>query len=140
MTGFGSYDHRVGAPLFPVSVKGVVPVGGGILLLENERREWELPGGRLEDDETPEGCLAREVLEETGLEISVGPLLDAWVYEVLPGSRVLSYGCRVVDGHAEPIKSVEHSALGVFGPREVELLNMPERYRRATRRWSNTST
>ncbi|MBA2535615.1 MAG: NUDIX domain-containing protein [Rubrobacter sp.] len=40
----------------------------------------EPPGGRLEEGETPEGCLAREVLEETGLEVSVGPLLDAWIY------------------------------------------------------------
>ncbi len=129
------------APLFPVSVKGVVPVAGGVMLLENERREWEPPGGRLEEDETPERCLTREVLEETGLEVSVGPLLDAWVYEVLPGSRVLilSYGCRVTDdGYAQPTKSIEHSALGVFGLREVERLNMPERYLRAIRQWSST--
>lgn len=129
-------------PLFPVSVKGVLPLRGGVVLLENERQEWELPGGRLEEGETPEDCLAREVLEETGLEVLVGPLLDAWVYEVLPGTRVLVlfYGCRVPDRHEELVKSFEHSALGVFGPREVELLDMPERYRRAIARWSSAST
>lgn len=129
-------------PLFPVSVKGVVPMAGGVVLLENERREWEPPGGRLEEGETPEGCLAREVLEETGVEVSVGPLLEAWVYEVFPGAcvLVLSYGCRAADGLRVPVKSFEHSALGVFDPREVERVRMPERYRRAIRRWFGNPT
>ena len=32
---------------FPVSVKGVVVRANRVLLLRNERDEWELPGGRL---------------------------------------------------------------------------------------------
>jgi ADP-ribose pyrophosphatase YjhB (NUDIX family) len=32
----------------PVSVKGVVLDEEKVILLENERGEWELPGGRLE--------------------------------------------------------------------------------------------
>jgi hypothetical protein len=37
-----------GAHAFPVSVKGVAVQGGRVLLLQNERNEWELPGGKLE--------------------------------------------------------------------------------------------
>ena len=37
------------------------------MLLENERGEWELPGGRLEPGETPHACLAREFAEELGV-------------------------------------------------------------------------
>lgn len=38
---------------FPVSVKGVTVQAGKVLLLENERAEWELPGGKLELGEDP---------------------------------------------------------------------------------------
>ena len=39
---------------------------------------WALPGGRIEDDETVEHCLIREVKEETGL--SVIPLILVGIY------------------------------------------------------------
>ena len=48
---------------FPISVKGVIPTDDGVVLLRNERGEWELPGGRLETGESPEECVAREILE-----------------------------------------------------------------------------
>ncbi len=35
---------------------------------------WQVPGGGLEDTETITACAAREVVEETGLEVAVGPL------------------------------------------------------------------
>ena len=51
----------------PISVKGVLIRRGHLLVLRNERGEWELPGGRLDDGETPEEAVVREIREETGL-------------------------------------------------------------------------
>ena len=51
---------------FPVSIKGVLVEAGRVVLLENERDEWELPGGRLEPGEAPMTCLVREFAEELG--------------------------------------------------------------------------
>jgi 8-oxo-dGTP pyrophosphatase MutT (NUDIX family) len=56
---------------FPVSIKGVLVEAGRVVLLENERDEWELPGGRLEPGEAPETCLVREFAEELGAVVEV---------------------------------------------------------------------
>ncbi len=39
------------------------------------RSYWLLPGGRIEPNETEEGCVQREMLEETGLHVQVLYLL-----------------------------------------------------------------
>lgn len=43
---------------FPVSAKGAIEVDGRLLLLRNERNEWELPGGKLEIGEDLRSCLS----------------------------------------------------------------------------------
>src|SRR5579862_8311048 len=41
-------------------------------------RRWTLPGGRMEVGETPEGALVREVLEESGFNVTVGELIGLY--------------------------------------------------------------
>ena len=46
---------------------------GGILLLHRntpERVQWELPGGKIEDGESPEDAVRREVFEELGVTLT----------------------------------------------------------------------
>ncbi|WP_416411147.1 NUDIX domain-containing protein [Empedobacter falsenii] len=45
----------------PISVKGIVIINGKYLLVKNNRNEWELPGGRLEQNELVEETVVREI-------------------------------------------------------------------------------
>jgi 8-oxo-dGTP pyrophosphatase MutT (NUDIX family) len=79
----------------PVSVKGVVLIERRVLLLRNERDEWELPGGRPEPGEAWREALVRELREEADIDVVAGPLLAEWRYEVLPARFVwiAAFGC-----------------------------------------------
>ena len=122
---------------FPVSVKGVVIRGGKVILLRNERDEWELPGGKLELSESPERCLAREMAEELGLVIEPESILDSWVYTIVPGVNVLilTYGC-LESSLDEAVLSDEHKELRWFPLAEIDTLKMPEGYKASIRSWS----
>jgi 8-oxo-dGTP pyrophosphatase MutT (NUDIX family) len=121
---------------FPVSVKGVVIRHGAVVLLKNERDEWELPGGKLELAESPELCVAREIEEELQLAIKPETLLDAWIYTVVPGTHVLilTYGCTETS-ERPAVLGQEHPQLGWFPLAEVDSLRMPEGYKVSIRCW-----
>jgi 8-oxo-dGTP diphosphatase len=94
---------------YPISVKGVVVHRDRVLLLLNERDEWDLPGGRPDAGEDHRAALEREVREETGLAVAVGASLDEHLFEVLPGRfvRILPFACRLVGG-GDVVLSHEH--------------------------------
>ncbi|MGY3676590.1 NUDIX hydrolase [Streptomyces sp. TE33382] len=129
--------------LWPVSVKAVaLDQQARVLLLLNERDEWELPGGRLEigppsgsspADRSPQEAVERELKEETGWTVKAGDVLDTWIYEPLTDRRVLivTYDCTVLTPEATPAVSHEHSRVGLFTEHEVPGLTMPDGYKRS---------
>jgi 8-oxo-dGTP pyrophosphatase MutT (NUDIX family) len=122
---------------FPVTVKGVLLRNGKVVLLRNERDEWELPGGKLELSESPEQCLSREISEELGIRVEPQNILDSWVYTIADGVHVLvlTYGCTE-SSRDEPVLSEEHKELRWFPLAEVDSLRMPEGYKESIRSWS----
>ncbi|HET9830904.1 MAG TPA: NUDIX hydrolase [Vicinamibacterales bacterium] len=63
-----------------VGVGAVVLDGQRVLLVKRGhaplKGQWSLPGGGVETGETLEQAVAREVLEETGVTIEVGPIVE----------------------------------------------------------------
>src|SRR5262249_10363277 len=123
---------------FPVSIKGVVVRDGRVLLLKNERDEWELPGGKLEIGEEPESCVAREITEEIGWKGTTGPSRDRGLNHTwqagAPALTVRS-GCHVESDAPPPVLSDEHRGVGLFTESEVLGLAMPEGYKRSIASW-----
>jgi 8-oxo-dGTP pyrophosphatase MutT (NUDIX family) len=128
-------DELSAAPV-PGFGQGVVVRDGRVLLLRNERDEWELPGGKLDVGEEPRDCVAREIAEEVSWRVVPGPLLDAWQYHIRDGVDVLviTYGCDVGTS-TDPVLSPEHREVGLFTEAEVAALRMPSGYKRSIATW-----
>jgi len=65
----------VSTPLVLVSAVALVDVDGRVLLARRAAGKahaglWEFPGGKVEDGETPEAALIRELDEELGVEVA----------------------------------------------------------------------
>jgi len=89
-----------GSSLKQIAVSAAVLEKDGRVLIARRRRgdrmegKWEFPGGKIESGETAQGCLRREMKEEFGIDIAVGPLVgrsrhayphaevDLWAYRV----------------------------------------------------------
>ncbi|MGI5184014.1 NUDIX hydrolase [Dactylosporangium sp. CA-152071] len=86
-------------PRHSVSVAAVVTDDGGRVLVIQRRDNgaWEIPGGILELDETPQAGVRREVLEETRVEIEPERLTG--IYKtVTAGIVALVFRARLVAG------------------------------------------
>ncbi len=87
----------------------VVGQGGRVLLAQRHPNDllgglWEFPGGTREEGETLEACLKREIAEELGLGIEVGPLLAVLPHAYTHFRLTLHvFLCRLVAGQPQAL-------------------------------------
>jgi len=61
---------------------------------------WEFPGGKIEDSETPQQALVREIREELDTEIRVGKLIETVEYDYPDFHLSMDcFWCSVVKGN-----------------------------------------
>ena len=85
---------------------------------------WEFPGGKREPGETYESCLLREIREELGCEVLVGPMLHE-AEHAYPEKcvRIRFFQCQLVSGIPEPL---ECAALRWVSPGSLGQFQFPE--------------
>lgn len=77
-----------------------------------------MPGGFIEQGETPQAAASRECQEESGYEVEIIGLIDVYYYENFRGSGLLvTYKGRIVGGRAQP--GDDAVEVGFFGVDEL---------------------
>jgi len=126
----------------PISVKGIVFQDDSVWLRKNERGEWELPGGKLDEGEQPKETIIREIEEELGFEVKVKDLIQADMTRV-EGSSDESNGVLVLAYLCEFVKKVSDfetegeagaSEFKLFPISEIDYLNMLDFFKEAIKK------
>jgi 8-oxo-dGTP diphosphatase len=113
-----------------VAACALIDVDGRVLIAQRPPGKelaglWEFPGGKVEEGETPEACLIRELDEELGLTVThacLAPFVFAsHAYETFHLLMPL-YLCRRWDGVAQ---AREHAALAWVRPQAMSVYPMP---------------
>jgi mutator protein MutT len=101
-----------------------------VLIARRQERDhqggrWEFPGGKRHAGETIAECLRRELIEEIGLEVTMGPLWRALTH-VYPDRRVSIYFyiCEAKDGHTP--RAIECDEIRWVRPEELTTLPFVE--------------
>ena len=96
--------------------------GHAFLVKRSDDGMWGLPAGYCEVNQTPQENMKREVREETGLEVEVGPLVE--VFSVMPGDYgqpntlyALVFLCKVTGG--TPTPSYETPVVGYYDHKTI---------------------
>ena len=68
--------------------------------------QWEFPGGKIEEGETPQQALIREIEEEIETEIKVGELIDTIEYDYPSFHLTMDcFWCEVISGELKLLEA-----------------------------------
>ena len=117
-------------PTMIVVAAALIDEGGRVLLQQRPPGRqmeglWEFPGGKIDDGETPEVALARELKEELGIAVERASLTPAAFASAPLGQRhllLLLYICREWRGTPQPLDA---SALKWVRTAEMPQMPMP---------------
>lgn len=84
---------------------------------------WEFPGGKVENNESKEECLIREIKEELGLEIIVKAKLNSSTFEYSP-EKVIQLFPFICLWKSGDLKLLEHEKVIWIAIEELENLNL----------------
>jgi mutator protein MutT len=105
-----------------VGIGGVIVHDGRVVLVKRRFEplagQWSIPGGAVETGETLEACVVREMSEETGFVVEVGPVVEVLDRitrddegRVLYHFVLLDYLCRPVGGELRAGSDVAEAVL-----------------------------
>jgi 8-oxo-dGTP pyrophosphatase MutT (NUDIX family) len=123
---------------FLISAKAVILHDDKVVLVRNDRGEWDLPGGKLEQGEMIKAALSRELDEELGVKILSSEILTASLHHYYPDILVLIHGC-IVEGMESATISCEHSELGMFTLENLPVGEIPPPYVQPIEAWHKRS-
>jgi 8-oxo-dGTP pyrophosphatase MutT (NUDIX family) len=117
-------------------MKGVILRERRVLLLRKSDGTWDLPGGRLDIQESPRQCLVREIREETGLSVKPGRILHRWVRRRSEKTDVfvVSHICTAIEPAENGRLSDEHEALAWFFEPDLDTVLTSAGIRKSMRR------
>jgi len=116
--------------MLPVVAAALIDGDGRVLVQQRPAGKmmaglWEFPGGKVEQGETPEAALVRELREELGIDVAAACLAPACFASEPLGERhllLLLYVCRRWAGTPRPLAA---AALRWIRPLELFTLAMP---------------
>jgi 8-oxo-dGTP pyrophosphatase MutT (NUDIX family) len=80
---------------------------------------WVLPGGGIDDGESPENACIREAKEETGLDVSIDRKVGTWLPVNKIGAPAHVFVCHAIDPHTPLTPQEESQEVRFFALQEL---------------------